>query len=150
VPLSSEPDHAADDLAAIHGGEGFVDLVQADLTGDEAGQIEQAGLPEREDAVEVRADIGGALEAPHQPAFAGVQFGGAEGDQVGGASRADRDRYPAPPGGVPGLAQGRGMSHHLENVIKSGARGQAPGSRRLRSSEMTSGSPTARRTAPRT
>jgi hypothetical protein len=121
---SSEPDHAADDLAAVHGGEGLVDLVEADLAGDEAGQVEAARLPQREDAMEVGANIRGTVNAAHQLALAGEQLADAERDLVRGAPRADGHRHAAAPGRVPRLAHGRGAPDDLEDVVESGPRGQ--------------------------
>src|SRR5690242_16227728 len=63
-------DDSARDFAGVHGGEGFVDLVEAPLAGDELVELEGAGEVEVDQAREVGAGAGRAVEAAAQLALA--------------------------------------------------------------------------------
>src|SRR5207302_4063952 len=59
-------DHAADDLACLHGPDGVIDLVESDASGHEGTEVEAARLDEADEAREVAARVGGPVHAPEQ------------------------------------------------------------------------------------
>src|ERR1700759_2669583 len=101
-PTASVADHAAHDAAAVHGGEGVVHVVEADLTGDQAGQVEAPRLPQGQVGVEVGADAGRAVDTAEQLLLRREELARAERDHVLGAAGADRDHRAAAAGDVPG------------------------------------------------
>src|SRR3954468_3264427 len=96
---SSERDDRANDLAGLHLREGVVDVVDLDDLRDHALEVELARLPELEQAVEVAAHVGGAVEAALEVLLAVEDLEGVERhvlvhatdtDDAGGAAAADR------------------------------------------------------------
>src|SRR2546423_1607467 len=56
-------DDGADDLARLHRGEGLVHLVELDAARDHRADVEAAGLDQLDEAREVAAHLGRAVEA---------------------------------------------------------------------------------------